>query len=92
MKRSVTARARFHVANGLSLRDAYWTRMNTDTRGLDARDYTSAAVSWIMRSAKSDPKAYSLLVRAGLDTETPRRASEAIDALLQKRALTLRAF
>ena len=87
MKRSVTARARFHVSNGLVLRDAYWKLSNTDTRLLDHRDYTRAAAGWILRSAKCDPKAYALLVRAGIDTETPRRASDVIDALLRKQSL-----
>jgi hypothetical protein len=74
MKRTIAGRARFHIVNGIAMRD-------THAPVPDGQDYKEAAAevaAWILKSAKGDPKARALLVKAGVHPDTPRATLEVI--------------
>lgn len=73
-KRTIAARARFHILNGIALRDAHAPIQEGD----DYKDIATELAMWILKSAKGDPKARALLVKAGVHPDTPRATLEAI--------------
>jgi hypothetical protein len=81
MKRTVSARARFHINNGIAMRNEYYRFANVDLSGLDYKDLASDAAGWILRSAQGDTKAHALLLREGVDGELPRSTLAACERL-----------
>jgi hypothetical protein len=84
MKRTIAARARFHIENGVALRNAYYRFARVDLSGLDYKDMASDAAGWILRSAGGDPKARALLSREGIDDQLPRSTLAACERLAPK--------
>jgi hypothetical protein len=84
-KRTIAARARYHIHQGYDLLDAHTTQ--TTREGWDYKDSASALAYWILRSANGDPKAKALLMKAGVEPDCPRATRRAIDALLRRRAV-----
>lgn len=82
MKRTIAARARHHIAQGYALRNAHTTQATRE--GWDYKDSAEALAYWILRSANGDSKAKNLLIKAGIDTECPRRTGEAVMELVWK--------
>jgi len=80
-KRTVIARARFHIERGFVLRNAYYTKHGVDRAGLDWKDCAEDLARFVLDSAQGDKKAYALLVAAGVDPITPRRSDRVISAL-----------
>jgi hypothetical protein len=77
-KRTVIARARFHIEQGLAslLRseELYGFKFPEHER---AKEWAEAA----LLSASSDPAAFWLLLKAGVDPLTPERAERALVSL-----------
>jgi hypothetical protein len=84
MKRTITARARFHIENGIAMRNAYYRFANVDLADLDYKDMASDAAGWILRSAQGDTKAHALLLREGVNDELPRSTLRACERLAPK--------
>jgi len=83
-KRTVIARALFHIERGFVLRNAYYKKHGIDRTGLDWKDTSEDLARFVLDSAQGDEKAYALLVAAGVDPLTPRRSDRAIHALLDR--------
>jgi hypothetical protein len=81
MKRTIAARARLHINNGIAMRNAYYKFANVDLSGLDYKDLASDAAGWILRSAGGDPKARALLSREGINDQLPRSTLAACERL-----------